>query len=530
MVKKIKYYVVLPLLIVSALVLSVLVAYNFYNIYSFKVYLISPQTRILVSSEFPATILIKGKRMPTEIEVYIDDKMIQRSNANSFDYTDLGILKIANLKIDPLYLPAGVYSMSIVLKGGMFLKDSRITKEFIYEKMSPVPGKPSEEQVRKMKDFLSEDVSSLTAKLNNARDYYVNSDWRNSDKYVEQKEKVRNADVDTAVRRKVLDLFGKIEDKGDLDEINNITNSLNLELHNDGYPFANLMFEYRYNNGTTASYLLSYEITDEISPLPESPGRNVYILKRIDKLNITEQFLGIKLPNSPFSFILGESLELALKRCTSAASGDRDESVKEIKRMTKSYRINDEDAKLLSEKIREEINAVSRKEPLASLVKNSNAFHEIRHLNDYKDAKRIGWSVPDVLKYFYADIGNDNIFNIDSSFTHEKDICETLLKVNPEFSAYLFELAKSNGLRRYILLSLFERIINPDKEDTSHHWASKLIIYLLAKNNNFTDRNLVILPVSGNEDAWFTLTKKLIELPYDKIERDAALLLLNEYR
>ncbi len=528
MVRKIKYYVVLPLLIVSALVLTVLVAYNFYNIYSFKVYLISPQTRILVSSEFPATILIKGKRMPTEIEVYIDDKMIQRSNANTFDYTDLGILKIANLKIDPLYLPAGVHSMSIVLKGGMFLKDSRITKEFIYEKMSPVPGKPSEEDVKKMKAFLSDDVSGLTVKLNNARDYYVNSDWKNSDKYVEQKQAVKNADADTAVKRKVLDLFAKIEEKGDLDEINNLTNSLNLELHNKGYPFANLMFEYRYNNGTTASYLLSYEITGEIAPLPESPDRKVYILKRIDKLNITEQFLGIKLPNSPFSFILDESLELAVKRCTAAA--DKDESVKEIKRMTKSYRINDDDAKLLSEKIREEINLFSRKESAAVLVKNSNAFHEIRHLNDYKDAKRIGWSVPDVLKYFYADFGDDNIFNIDSSFTHEKEICETLLKVNPEFSAYLFELAKSNGLRRYILLSLFERIINPDKEDTSHHWASKLIIYLLAKNNGFADRNLVILPVSGNEDAWFTLTKKLIELPYDKIEKDASLLLLNEFR
>ncbi|MCE1164073.1 MAG: hypothetical protein LWX07_01570 [Bacteroidetes bacterium] len=528
--KKIKYYFVLPLLIISALVLTVLVAYNFYNIYSFKVYLISPQARILVSTEFPATILIKGKRMPKEIEVYIDDKVTQKINANSFDYTDLGILKIANLKIDPLYLQSGVHSMTIVLKGGVFIKDSRITKEFIYERMSPVPEKPSEEQIKMMKDFFTDDVSSLTARLNNARDYYVNSDWKNSDKYTEQKEKVKNAGVDTAVKEKLFGLIKKIEDKGDVDEIDNATNSLNLELYNKGYPFANLMFEYRYNNGTTASYLLSYEITGSVTPLPENTDRKVYILKRIDNLNITEQFLGIKLPNSPFSFILDESLALALKRCTAAASGDNGESIREIKRMTRSYKIGDDDAKFLSDKIREETGAAARNGKLASLVTNENAFHEIRHLNDYRDAKRIGNSVPEVLKYFYSDFQDQSIFNLDSSFAHEKEICETLLKVNPEFSAYLFELAKSDGLRRYVLLSLFERIINPDKEDTSHHWAAKLIIYLLAKSNNFTDKNLIVLPVNGNEDAWFALTKKLIGLPYDKIERDASFLMLNEYR
>lgn len=528
--RKIKYYVVLPLLTVSALVLTVLAAYNFYSIYSFKVYLISPQTKILVSSEFPATILIKGKRMPAEIEVYIDDKMTQTINANTFEYTDLGLIKIANLKIDPLYLPGGVHSMTILLKGGPFIKDSKITKEFIYEKMSPVPGKPDEERIQKMRAFFAEDVSDLIVRLNNARDYYVNSDWRNSDKYREQKEKVKNADVDAAVKEKLLRLVSGIEDKEDVNEIDNITNSLNLELFNKGYPFAGLMFEYRYNNGTTASYFLSYEITEVTTPDPENPSRKVGILKRLDGMNIREQFLGIKLPNSPFSFILDESLELAVKRCTAAASKDNDESVKEIRRMTGHYSLNDSDAKFLSEKIREEIQAAARRESLSALVKNSNAFHEIRHLNDYKDARNIGSRVPDVLKYFFPGVSGESVFNIDSSFTLEKEICETLLKVNPEFSAYLYELVKSAGLRRYVLLSLFERIINPDKEDTSHHWASKLIIYHLAKAFNFADEDLVSLPAAGNEDEWFSLVKRLIELPYGSIEKEASLLLLNNYR
>ncbi|MDD5361296.1 MAG: hypothetical protein PHN88_04140 [Ignavibacteria bacterium] len=530
MKKKIKYYVVFPALVVSALVLAGMVAYNFYNIYSFKVYLIAPETKILVSTEFTATILIKGKKMPNEIEVFIDDKLAQLSNANAFEYTDLGLLKVANLKIDPLYLSSGTHTMSVVLKGGMFLKDSKISMDFIYEKMNPKITQPAPEDIIKMKKFFSDDVPSLISRLNNARDYYVNSDWKLSDKYAEQKQTVKNADADAGVKEKFLKLISDIENKSSVDEINNSTNSLNLELYNKGYPFANLMFEYRYNNGSTGSFLLSYEISDTIIPNPENPSSKVYTLKRIDNLNITEQFLGIKLPNSPFSFILSENLELAEKRCAAVLSGDNSASIKEIKRMIGRYAVDDKDAKLLSEKIKEETLNALRKESLANLIKTSNAYHEIRHLNDYKEARVIGNSVPDVLKYFYADKKEESIFNIDSSFTREKDICETLLKVNPEYSAYLFELANSKGLRRYLLLSLFERIINPDKEDTSHHWASKLIIFNLAKMNNFTDKELVSMQVNGNEDAWFALTKRLIELPYEKLDRDAASLLMNEFR
>jgi hypothetical protein len=162
-------------------------------------------------------------------------------------------------------------------------------------------------------------------------------------------------------------------------------------------------------------------------------------------------------------------------------------------------------------------------------VKEANAYHEIRHLEDYKNARNIGRSVPQILKYFYGDYQSSG-FALDSNFTLEKEICETLLKANPEYSAYLYELSNSRGLRRILLLTLFEKIVNPDKEETSHHWAGKLIIYNLAKMNGLETRELLTEQVKGNEQRWYDLTRKLVDMHYEQIERDASHLLMNEFR
>jgi hypothetical protein len=197
--------------------------------------------------------------------------------------------------------------------------------------------------------------------------------------------------------------------------------------------------------------------------------------------------------------------------------------------MTNGYVKKNEDAEYFIKKVKEETQKYINDGTFTELLKKSNAYHEIRHLNDFKEARKIGKSVPDVLNYFYGDVKNVNFFSLDSSFKAEKDICETLLKVNPEFSAYLYELTNSTGLRRLVLLNLFEKLVNPDKEETSHQWAAKLIIYQLAKLNGFVNKDLVSLPLEGNEEEWYTILKKLMELPLQKLERDSARLLSLEF-
>lgn len=527
--KVIKYYVVFPLLIVSTLVLSVIVGYKVYNLNSYKVYLISPDKSLLVSTDFPATILIKGRKTPDVVEVYVDDKLAEKKMFQDLNYTDLGELKLANLRIDPLYLSSGKHNFTILLKGNMFLKDSKISADFMYEKMNNFSFVTEKEKVEAMKKFFAVDVSQLIVSLNNAREYYINSDWKTSEKYAEQKKKVMEADVEQSVKTKLSEVILAIENKNSVDSIYNSTNSLNVELYNKGYPISNLMFEYRYKNGNNNSLLLSYEISDSVLLEKENFRSLVHIIKRIDNINVREQFLGIKLPNSPFAFILDENMNLLTERYLRLFSQDEITAKNEISRMTNGFIKKNEDATYLLGKVKEETQRYINNKTFTEVLRKSNAFHEIRHLNDFKEARRIGKSVPDVLNYFYGNVKNGNFFSLDSTFKIERDICETLLKVNPEFSAYLYELVNSTGLRRLVILNLFEKLVNPDKDDTSHQWAAKLIIFQLAKLNGFTNKDLISLPLEGNEEEWHTILKKIMEIPLDKLERDSARLLLLEF-
>lgn len=527
--KTLKYYILLPLLLVTGITLALIVGYKIYNLSSFRVYLISPDKTILVSCEFTTTILIKGKRSPDVVEVYIDSVLYDKKMFKDLNYTDLGNIKIANIKIDPLYLYSGEHKFSILLKGGMLERDSRISAGFIYEKMNGYSFRTSEDKIKKVKDFLAEDLSRLIVSLNNSREYYVNSDWRKSDKYTEVKSLLLSAETDSMVMKKTAALVKLLEDSSELDSIYNATNSLNLELYNRGYPFTNLMFEYRYKNGNASSLLMSYEITDSVMIEKDGLKSLVHIIKRIDGLNLKEQFLGIKLPNSPFSFILEESLEYVLGRYSRLFDGDEKTALGEVNSMVKGFVKSAEERKFILGKIREESRKYVSNKTFDELVRKSNAYHEIRHLQDYKEARRIGKSVPAVLGYFYNNIGSESFFTLDSTYQTEKDICEILLKINPEFSAYLYELVHSDGLRRLILVTLFEKIINENKDDTSHQWAAKLIIYKLAEMNGFAEKELISLPVEKNEEEWYMLLRRLLELPYDKIEKDAARLMMVEF-
>lgn len=527
--KVIKYYVLFPLLIVSAAVLSVIVGYKIYNLNSYKVYLISPDNSILVSTDFPATILIKGRKTPDVVEIYVDNKLAEKKMFKDIAYTDLGELKIANFRIDPLYLSSGKHNFTIVLTGSMLLKESRISADFVYEKINNFSYTNEKEKVSTMRKFFAEDVSQLIIALNNAREYFINSNWKTSEKYAAQKKKVMDADVEQGVKTKLSEIITAIENKSSIDSIYNSTNALNVELYNKGYPITNLMFEYRYKNGNNNSLLMSYEISDSVMIEKENLRSIVHVIKRIDGINVTEQFLGIKLPNSPFAFILDESMNLQAERYLRIFSPDEAVAKKEISRMTNRFVKKEEDTKYLVDKVKEESQKYILNKGFNEMLKKSNAIHEIRHLNDFKEARRIGKSVPEVLNYFYGNLQNGDFFTLDSSFKNERDICEILLKVNPEFSAYLYELANSTGLRRLVLLNLFEKLVNADKDDTSHQWAAKLILYHLAKLNGFVNKDLISLPLEGNEEEWYGILKKLMDIPIEQLEKDSARLLMLEF-
>jgi hypothetical protein len=48
--------------------------------------------------------------------------------------------------------------------------------------------------------------------------------------------------------------------------------------------------------------------------------------------------------------------------------------------------------------------------------------------------------------------------------------------------------------------------------------------------NGLETGELLTEQVKGNEQRWYDLTRKLVDMHYEQIERDASHLLMNEFR
>lgn len=525
-----KYLITTIILSLTALILLFLVVRNFYSISAFRVNLIYPENRILVSTEFTASIMITGSTDPGLILIKIDDVTIQSEEFENTGYTRVGDFKLLNIKINPESLSEGIHTLEIILKGGMLAKESSVSSEFVFEKVIPPSVKTNADSIKTMEEYFSGEVTDLIIKLNNARYYYTSSDWRQSDGYTSIREKVTEGKININIKEKLIRLITKIEESSPLNDITNAANSLNIELFNSGYPLMTLMFEYRYLNGDTRSLLLVYKIIDSVVFEYNGRRETAYELERLDRILQKEQFLGVNFPNSPFPIVLYDNTKELAEKYEKIFSPSTEESltgiIKLFGKIIKDRNQIEKTALLIKQELSE---AGFKKEDIYKLTRKANAVHEIRHLLDYKTSTRIGKSVPIALDYFYGEITGGSNFSRDTGFTTEKNIATTLMKINPEFSAYLFELAYSEGIRRIQLLNLLEKIINRKKEDTPHHWAAKFILYLLAERNGFADNNLINKSIEGNEKDWLELTMKLIELPLEKLAEESSSLYSYEF-
>ncbi|TRZ51477.1 hypothetical protein D4R99_04340 [bacterium] len=523
---KTKYYTTVALIIISIVTLGFLVYRNFYSLTTYRVYLLSPDNRALIATDFTASVMITGSRSPGYIDIFIDGNQTQSLDFDSLRYTELGSFRLANLGIKTEKLNEGKHSLEIILRAGILNKERRVASEFSYERINPFPNTVSETESKKMEKYFGGEVTELIIKLNDARYYYTNSDWRKSESYLKVKNKVIESDVNPLIKEKLKRLIEEIEKKSEVIDVDNTANSLNLALHNSGYSVLTLMFEYRYLNGESRSLLLSYKSIDTLRINSGGVYEKAFELLRLDSIKQREQFLGIKLANSPFAVVLNDNTRKLSDEYSRIILGSDPEARKELNSQLNYYTQNIDTLNLLINLITRE---AGNKPDVFSIVRNSNAVHEVKHLWDYKHATPIGKSVKKVLDYFYGEITDDNSLVRDSALARERNIAGTLMRINPEYSAFLFELANAGGMRRLTLLTLFEKIKNKNKEDTPHHWAAKLILYNLAARHGIPAEGLLNNRAQGNEDKWFDLTLKLLRLEPDEIGKDAAAIMETEF-
>lgn len=515
--KKIKY-TLWGVLSLSALIIVFFIARNIYSLNAYKIYLLSPEKNSVVSSEFTATLLIAGKKTPEFLRVYLDNEIVEAKTFDSLNVCEVEDLKLINIKIDPVYLNNGIHRAEFEIKGNWFAKDSRVGLDFGLEKLPSKQSSPSRTEIKRMQNFFSGEVTDYIVKLNNARYYYIPSEWKKSGNYLSARKKVLDADINDKIKTKLSVLMDSIESSADMVNIYNAANSLNLALYTEGYPLHALMFEYRYENGEVKSLLLPYASQGKIKYNKYGINEYAFLITRLDSLKQKEQFLGLKMPNSPFAYVVTDIADEVAVRYGSFFSKNNEDALYALKKLS-GFSIKDDKvySKFLSVILAEARDAGWSEKNTKDFVYLSNSFHEIKHLYDYKNAIRISRSVPLVLNYFYGRIKEGNSPFRDSSFSIERSIAETLLRINPEFSAYLFELKETDGMRKVNLLSLFEKVINQAKLDTPHHWAGKLIIYLLAKKNGLADEDLLLQPADTNIEKWNDIIIKLMDLSNIKL-------------
>ncbi|HPS64200.1 MAG TPA: hypothetical protein PK447_01345, partial [Ignavibacteria bacterium] len=147
------------------------------------------------------------------------------------------------------------------------------------------------------------------------------------------------------------------------------------------------------------------------------------------------------------------------------------------------------------------------------------AIHESRHALDFRLGNRLSKSVVELLSHIYnkppVENKSENLQNIKTAF-------ETLLQINPEFSALLYTLAKNEGNRKYSLLKLFDYISDSYYDRSPYIWAAKLIFARLdEQSGNSFHQNIIYEPFTPNKKEWSQVFMNLMRLDADKLGRIA---------
>lgn len=499
------------------ILISVFIILSFFSVYiylskDFNVNIIYPPEGILVSTNFPAFIIVS----PFDEFKYVEIKINGRLK-DKIAYEDLRILRLGNNAFINLPVTvegehSGNKDIEVIFNRKFLSPKYRLLAKAKYFEFPDVPASPDSTEIKRVENFFATRIQDLIIKLNTTR--INNPDWKNDADYLKAKESAGGNNIPEDVKKAFFDLVGTFESDSGRIATANASNYLNHILLNHGYPVLTVLLENEAGDGLKRTVLFTYKIIEKGVVNTGGISEKVFLLERLDKLEGKELFSGIITEHSPVCLLINEVIMKNSSELEVFLS-DEKTGAEVLSRKYTHYFIKDE------EEIARIINAISAEAEKFSSKHNTNngniayeitklstSLHEAKHLADYRSGFPFSKSITGIIPYFF---GNDILTENSTDIKRLIKVYDVFSRINPEYSAYLFSLAYAEGGRKYLLLKLLDFILNDYYKDNQYQWAAKLIYFRLGEKKGIDAKKILTEPVTGNEKEWTEIFKKVIE-------------------
>lgn len=484
----------------------------------FNVNIIYPPEGILVSTNFPAFIIVSPFDKFKEVEIRVNGRLKDR-----IAYEDMRILRIGNNAFINLPVTiegerSGKKDIDITFNRKFLSPKYRLLTSVQYFEFPDVTETPDETEVARVEDFFANRIQDLIVQLNTTR--ISNPDWKNDAGYLKAKESAGVNNIPEDIKKAFFDLVGKFESDTTRIAKANASNYLNYILIKHGYPVLTVLLENEFEQGIKRTVIFTYKIIEK--SIVKSGGilEKVYLLERLDKLQGKELFSGIITEHSPVCLIINEVVKRNSEELGIFLSGGKGDAGVLTRKYT-HYFIKDETeiGRITSAIVKEAEEFSERKSGSAGnaayeITKLSTSTHEAKHLADYRTGFPFAKCITEILPYFF---GNEILTESNTDIKRLIKVYDVFSRINPEYSAYLFSLAYADGGRKYQLLKLLDFILNDYYEDNQYQWAAKLIYYRLGAKTGIDAKKILTEAVEGNEKEWVEIFKRAAGTDAEKL-------------
>jgi hypothetical protein len=475
----------------------------------FNVNIIYPPEGILVSTNFPAFIIVSPFDKFKEVEIRINGRLKDR-----IAYEDMRILRIGNNAFINLPVTvegerSGNKDIEITFNRKFLSPKYKLLTSVQYFEFPDVTETPDSVQIKRIEDFFGNRIQDLIIKLNTTRN--SNPDWKNDADYLKVKESAGENNIPEDIKKAFFDLVGTFESDTTRIAKANASNYLNYLLMKRGYPVLTVLLENEFEQGVKRTVIFTYKIIEKGAVSSGGISEKVYLLERLDKLEGKELFSGIITEHSPVCLIINEVVKRNSEELSIIISGDKREAGILARKYTHYFIKEDAEIGRIINSIVKEAEEFAKKkgsgveEISYEITKLSTSTHEAKHLADYRTGFPFAKCITEILPYFF---GNEILTESKTDIKRLIKVYDVFSRINPEYSAYLFSLAYADGGRKYQLLKLLDFILNEYYEDNQYQWAAKLIYYRLGEKTGTDAKKILTEAVEGNEKEWVEIFKR----------------------
>jgi hypothetical protein len=499
------------------ILISVFIILSVFSVYiylskDFNVNIIYPPEGILVSTNFPAFIIVSPFDEFKDVEIKVNGRL-----KDKIDYENLRILRLGNNAFINLPVTvegehSGNKDIEVIFNRKFLSPKYRLLAKAKYFEFPDVPASPDSTEIKRVEDFFANRIQDVLIKLNTTR--INNPDWKNDADYLKAKETAGKNNLPEDVKKAFFDLVGTFENDSGRIATANASNYLNYILLKHGYPVLTVLLENEAEAGLKRTVLFTYKIIEKSSVNAGGIVEKVYLLERLDKFGGKELFSGIITEHSPICLIINEVVKRNSEELGVFLSQGKTEAGVLARKYT-HYFIKDEEeiAKIIGAIVKESEEFAKKKgsgvENIAyEITKLSTATHEAKHLADYRNGFPFAKCITEIIPYFF---GNDILTESKTDIKRLIKVYDVFSRINPEYSAYMFSLAYADGGRKYLLLKLLDFILNDYYKDNQYQWAAKLIYYRFGAKTGIDAGKILTEGVQGNEKEWTEIFKKVIE-------------------